>query len=148
MGWGVLALLYALQAAAGQASEASVALQLDMQGSIHAGAQALRSGFPFPVMAAWIEQDTIHASSPPGHVRASIWIHEGEAAAQAVAYRRVLEAAGYRVAPGTLAGNAEAALTGTGVVAGRPYRFTVDFSRGPGGDRTVVLVFVPCGLAC
>lgn len=145
MEWALLALLYALQPVAGDGhTMPPVVHRAGAQG----GARALHRGFPFPVMPGWIERNTIHASGPPGHVRTSTWIHDGDPVSQAIAYRHALQAAGYRVAPGTLAGSAEVALTGSGTVAGRRYRFIVDFARGPGGDRTVVLTFEPCSLAC
>lgn len=149
MDWRTSALLYAVVVIVSCGHGAPCAAgPPEMPTRVQAAVHALRPDFPFPVMPGWVEHSTTQAEGPPRRVLASIWIHEGDAASQAIAYRHVLEAAGYRVAPGRLAGNAEIALTGAGRVAGRQYRFAVDFSRGRGGDPTVRLVFTPCTSAC
>lgn len=149
MDWRLSALLYAVPVIVCCASGAAYAgAAADRPTRVQADVHALRQDFPFPVMPGWVEYSTTKAEGPPRRVLASTWIHDGDAASQAIAYRHVLEAAGYRVAPGRLGGNTEIALTGTGMVAGWPYRFAVDFSRGPGGDPSVLLVFTPCASVC
>ncbi|MGY1458752.1 MULTISPECIES: hypothetical protein [unclassified Luteimonas] len=149
MDWRLSALLYAVTVIVGYGNGAPyTASRADEPTRVQVGVHAIRQDFPFPVMPGWIEHSTTQAEGPPRRVLSSTWIHDGDAASQAIAYRHVLEAAGYRVAPGRLAPNTEIALTGTGMVAGWPYRFAVDFSRGPGGDPSVVLVFTPCASVC
>lgn len=97
-------------------------------------------------MATWIERNRLQASDPASQQLAGTWIHDGDAIAQATRYRRALEAAGYRVGPGRLSGNAQIAFAGTAVVAGRHYRFEIDFAREAGGDQRVTLRFLPAAV--
>ena len=150
MDWRVLALLGAVPLIAGHGIAAPpMGADAGAAGAAAPhGVHSIRADFPFPVLPGWTEQSTTQAHGPPRQVLSSVWLHGSDAASQAIAYRHLLEAAGYRIAPGRLAGNTEIALTGTGMVAGRWYRFTVDFSRGAGGDQSVALGFTPCGMAC
>lgn len=110
-------------------------------------AQSMRTDFPFPVLSGWTERNRLEVRDLPAQVLASTWIHDGDPAAHAIAYRRLLEAAGYRIGPGQLSSSSEIAFTGTGPIAGQAYRFAIDFSR-EAGDQRVDLVFIPCRPAC
>lgn len=108
----------------------------------------VRPGFPFPVMPEWVERNPLEIRDLSRQVLATTWIHEGDPAAQAAAYRRRLQTAGYQLEPGQLSGASEIAFTGLGAIAGQPWRFEVDFARETGGDRSVLLVFTPCDPPC
>lgn len=146
MGWRLLALLCWVPVLGGcgsaQASPAAARVPAVSCQSL-ADTQPLRADFPFPVMAGWIERDRLREHGPASRQLTGTWIHEGDAITQAGIYRRALEAAGYRMEPGRLSGNAQAAFAGTTAVAGQCYRFTVDFAR-EAGDQRVTLVFTPC----
>ncbi|MGY0634065.1 hypothetical protein [Luteimonas sp. A478] len=113
-------------------------------GSHDIAAQVVSMRFPFPVMPDWVEWQGLESHDLMRQMLSSTWLHDGDPAAQAAAYRQQLNAAGYRIGPGQLSGNTEAAFTGSGSIAGQPYRFTIDFSRASAGEQHVVLVFTPC----
>lgn len=104
----------------------------------------LSAEFRFPVLSAWVERSGLQARGSAPQQLAATWIHEGDPIAQATAYRRALEAAGYRLEPGRLTGNSQIAFTGSATISGQRYRFAIDFVREAGGDQRVALVFTPC----
>lgn len=110
--------------------------------------QVVSNQFPFPVMPNWIERQGLEVHDLMRQRLSTTWLHDGDPTMQAATYRQQLSAAGYRIGPGKLSGNAEAAFTGTGPIAGHSYHFAIDFSRATGGEQQVVLLFTPCFGPC
>lgn len=110
--------------------------------------QVVSNQFPFPVMPNWIERQGLEVHDLMRQRLSTTWLHDGDPTMQAATYRQQLSAAGYRIGPGELSGNAEVAFTGTGPIAGHSYHFAIDFSRTTGGEQQVVLLFTPCFGPC
>ncbi|MGY0560257.1 hypothetical protein ACW7G2_06020 [Luteimonas sp. A277] len=113
-------------------------------GSHDTPTRVVSTQFPFPVMPDWVEWQGLESHDLMRQVLSTTWLHDGDPATQAAAYRQRLSASGYRIGPGELSGNTVAAFTGMGSIAGQPYRFAIDFSHASAGEQHVVLVFTPC----